>query len=79
MGDALHALNCSAGYNILWLLRAIARLCLRGPFCALSTVVLYIPNLRAAVLAATKTVGDVAGRVRQSSMAFKALRLGAGG
>ena len=24
MGDALHALSCSAGYNISWLLRAIA-------------------------------------------------------
>ena len=25
-GDALHALSCAAGYNIRWLLRAIARL-----------------------------------------------------
>ena len=26
LGDALHALSCAAGYNIRWLLRAIARL-----------------------------------------------------
>jgi IS5 family transposase len=30
MGDALHALSCAAGYNIRWLLRAIARLGLGG-------------------------------------------------
>ena len=30
LGDALHALGCAAGYNIKWLLRAIARLGL-GP------------------------------------------------
>jgi len=26
LGDALHALSCAAGYNIRWLLRAVARL-----------------------------------------------------
>jgi len=26
IGDALHPLSCAAGYNIRWLLRAIARL-----------------------------------------------------
>ena len=26
MGDALHAISCAAGYNLRWLLRAIARL-----------------------------------------------------
>ncbi|URI11646.1 IS5 family transposase [Aquincola tertiaricarbonis] len=34
IGDALHALSCAAGYNIRWLLRAIARLGLGGLFCA---------------------------------------------
>ena len=34
IGDALHALGCAAGYNIRWLLRAIARLGLGGLFCA---------------------------------------------
>jgi transposase, IS5 family len=32
MGDALHALSCAVGYNIRWLLRAIARLGLGGIF-----------------------------------------------
>ena len=36
LGDALHALTCAAGYNIRWLLRAIARLGLGGLLCALS-------------------------------------------
>jgi IS5 family transposase len=39
MGDALHALSCAAGYNIRWLMRAIARLGLGGLFCALSAVI----------------------------------------
>jgi hypothetical protein len=29
-GDALHTVCCAAGYNIKWLMRAIARLELRG-------------------------------------------------
>ena len=29
LGDALHALSCAAGYNIRWLLRAIARLAVK--------------------------------------------------
>ena len=32
IGDALHALSCAAGYNIRWLLRAIARLGLKVAF-----------------------------------------------
>jgi len=32
--DALHALNCVAGFKIRCLLRAITRLGLRGHFCA---------------------------------------------
>ena len=46
VGDALHALCCAAGYNIRWLLRAIARLGLGGLFCALSAVCLYVAGLR---------------------------------
>ena len=30
IGDALHAISCAAGYNLRWLLRAVARLGL-GP------------------------------------------------
>ena len=36
LGDALHALSCAAGYNIRWLLRAIARLNVAWIFCALN-------------------------------------------
>ena len=32
LGDALHAVLCAAGYNIKWLLRALVRLGLTGPF-----------------------------------------------
>jgi IS5 family transposase len=34
IGDALHAISCAAGYNIRWLLRAIARLKVGAVFCA---------------------------------------------
>ena len=32
LGDALHAISCAAGYNLRWLLRAIARLGLGAVF-----------------------------------------------
>ena len=32
LGDALHAISCAAGYNLRWLLRAIARLGLEAVF-----------------------------------------------
>lgn len=38
LGDALHALSCAAGYNIRWLLRAIARLGIEGVFYVLLAV-----------------------------------------
>ena len=57
MGDALHALSCAAGYNIRWLLRAIARLGLRGLFCVLSALSAYATALLRAVPAPTKKLG----------------------
>ena len=33
MGDALHAISCAAGYNLRWLLRAVARLGIGPAFC----------------------------------------------
>ena len=50
LGDALHALGCAAGYNIRWLLRAITRLGLKGLFCALSVLALWVAWLVGAVL-----------------------------
>jgi IS5 family transposase len=35
-GDALHTVLCAAGYNLRWLLRAIARLGIAAVFCACS-------------------------------------------
>jgi IS5 family transposase len=44
LGDALHALSCAAGYNIRWLMRAIARLAAGRPSCALFELVLWARN-----------------------------------
>ena len=57
LGDALHALSCAAGYNIRWLLRAIARLGLGGLFCALSAVVIYAVGLLGALLTSLNAPG----------------------
>jgi len=66
VGDALHALGCAAGYNIRWLLRAITRLGMKGLFCALSAMALWVlwlvgvaSNLfRTARVTATHVVGS---------------------
>ena len=54
LGDALHALSCAAGYNIRWLLRAIARLGLGGLFYALSAVIACLACLLQVMPARTK-------------------------
>lgn len=41
LGDALHALSCAAGYNIRWLMRAIARLTAKRSSLALPDVAAY--------------------------------------
>ena len=64
VGDALHALCCAAGYNIRWLLRAIARLGLGALFCALTAVAMYVVNLLGAVLATARPSGGTARSVR---------------
>ena len=40
LGDALHAVLCAAGYNLRWLLRAVARGRIRRLFCALCSAAL---------------------------------------
>jgi transposase, IS5 family len=53
LGDALHALSCAAGYNIRWLMRAIARLGPKLAFLRLLIVArLSIGSLSASPLAA---------------------------
>ena len=50
-GDALHTVLCAAGFNIRWLLRAIARLGLGGLFLALIATALYAGAIAAHMLA----------------------------
>jgi IS5 family transposase len=52
LGDALHALSCAAGYNIRWLMRAIVRLAAKRSFCALFGLLLWLPIIAAALVAA---------------------------
>ena len=43
LGDALHAVSCAAGYNLRWLLRAIARLGIEALFLRQSLAALEQP------------------------------------
>ncbi len=52
LGDALHAISCAAGYNLRWLLRAIARLGIGPVFFYLLQMVLLAANAAAATLPA---------------------------
>jgi IS5 family transposase len=79
VGDALHALCCAAGYNIRWLLRAIARLGLGALFFALFAVVLYVANRLGALLTSPKTAGSNSGLVRERAPKFTALWFGLAG
>ena len=75
VGDALHALCCAAGYNIRWLLRAIARLGLGAIFCALSVLVVCVARLTEAVLVSPKASGADVGPVPACSPALTSSRL----
>ena len=77
LGDALHALSCAAGYNIRWLLRAIARLGLKVVFLRLFLTIM------AAASAVKLTCGQrvdilmrfVAARSAWATPAFAVFRL----
>ena len=58
-GDALHAVLCAAGFNIRWLLRAIARLGLRGLLLVLNVLTLYGRLAVEAAAAASGRVGKL--------------------
>jgi IS5 family transposase len=77
LGDALHALSCAAGYNIRWLLRAIARLGLGGHFCALSAVVMYAAGLLGALLASPRAARATVGTDPVRLPAFTSMRIAA--
>jgi len=60
-GDALHAVLCAAGFNIRWLLRAIARLGLARLLLALKNAALYASGIaRLAVIAWEETFPNFA-------------------
>ncbi len=52
LGDALHAISCAAGYNLRWLLRAVARLGIGPAFLCLLQMVLLARTGAAAALPA---------------------------
>ena len=61
IGDALHSISCAAGYNLRWLLRAIARLGIGAVFL----------RLLQAALSQRQAVGtsyDASGRVWTATM-----------
>lgn len=76
-GDALHALCCAAGYNIRWLLRAIARLGLGALFCALSAVVVCVAALLGSFQTSPKAARATARWTSVRSPALESLRLAA--
>jgi hypothetical protein len=65
MGDALHALSCAAGYNIRWLLRAIARLGLAGLSYVLSAVLACLACLLHVMPVRTKAMESARSRQRR--------------
>ena len=48
LGDALHAISCAAGYNLRWLLRAVARLGIGPAFLWLLQMALWAVRPRSA-------------------------------
>jgi len=66
LGDALHALSCAVGYNIRWLLRAIARLGLQAAFCALSGVIVCLACLMRAMPAWPTALGSAVKTLRSA-------------
>lgn len=58
-GDALHAVLCAAGFNIRWLLRAIAKMGLAALLLALTALALYARAMPRAVPQAIKPGGGM--------------------
>lgn len=76
LGDALHALSCAAGYNIRWLLRAIARMGL-GP--SSYALLGHLIGLIVSILAAPISVVPTLSTPRSSRSAFMPMRFAAAG
>ena len=73
-GDALHAVLCAAGFNIRWLMRAIARLGLAAHLFALNIVALWLANMSAGRSASARrqfgSAEPLRSRANYSAMAF---------
>ena len=78
LGDALHAISCAAGYNLRWLLRAIARLGMGPAFLRLLQMVLWVvrpmdaPHSSWRAELASASIDDASGaaRPRRASLAL---------
>ena len=79
VGDALHALSCAAGYNIRWLMRAIARLGLGGLFYACFNVVMYALGGLKRVLMGPVVLESISSTERSPQAACPQRRLAASG
>jgi len=68
LGDALHAVRCAAGYNLRWLLRAVARGRIARLFFALRFVALQVMFIASALLSSSKMrLASRIGSVRRDS------------
>ena len=79
LGDAPRALSCAAGYNIRWLLRAIARLQLRAAFYALIAALAHVTGLVVGALAMSRSVVSTLCTPRPSRPAFMPTHFAAAG
>jgi IS5 family transposase len=77
VGDALHALCCAAGYNIRWLLRAIARRGLGALFCAVCAVVASVACLLGASPPSRTMAGAGSRPLQHRRRAFTSLEIAA--
>ena len=62
LGDALNAVLCAVGYNLRWLLRAIARKALKGIFCAWRMGAVEAHGVRVIVVGVVATIHSVISR-----------------
>lgn len=65
VGDVPHALSCAAGQHPL-LLRAIARLVLAGPFCALLAVITYAIDVQRSIPVRSKALASARKSTRKT-------------
>ena len=75
LGDALHALSCAAGYNIRWLLRAIAGKAAKDAKAFLLALLEMAVEARLAAGGAFRAFAGAAGWLMQTGRALIGSRL----